>query len=132
MEYEDTELSDGDYWYRVVLLETSGTSTSSSPVGVTLRGLRPKTSLFVPFQPASDLVELRYTIGGPSVPVRFEIFDVAGRLVTSIDQGSRGPGEFVQPWRAFDASGRAVASGMHMVRLVAGSEKITQKLILVR
>lgn len=133
MEYEDTELSaEIDYWYRVVLLETNGTRTSSFPVGATLRGLRAKTILLVPFQPSSDLVELRYTIGGPRVPVRFEIFDVAGRLVTSLDQGFRGTGDYVQPWHTLDASGRSVASGMYIVRLIAGSERVMQKLVLVR
>jgi hypothetical protein len=131
MEYEDSDVDlNLDNWYRVVLVQANGTRDFSTPVGVTFGRLRSRTRLQVPFQPGNDIVKLRYAIGGPRVPVRLEIFDVAGKLVASLDQGVRGPGEYVQPWPRLDASRRAVARGVYLVRLVAGRERDTQKLLL--
>ncbi len=59
--------------------------------------------------------------------VRLDIHDVAGRLVTTLVDGSREPGEYEVSWTAND-----FASGVYFARLIAGRQIHTAKLLLIR
>jgi flagellar hook assembly protein FlgD len=54
-----------------------------------------------------------------SARVHLEVFDAAGRLVASLVDGSRGPGEHRVPWDGRDLTGTRAASGVYRVRLSA-------------
>ena len=64
--------------------------------------------------------------------VRIDIYDVAGRLVTTLVEGTRLGGRHTVEWNGSDVSGRTAASGVYFYRLVAGKFVQTRKMILLR
>jgi hypothetical protein len=133
MVYTDCEAGpDAEYWYRIVLVGSDGFRSFSSPIGVPSQGSGGETRLFVPVQVAPDFVQLRYSIGGARVPVRIQIYDIAGRCVATFDPGLLDDGNYLQSWRRVDGSGRSVARGVYLVRLTAGGRAAAQKIVLAR
>jgi hypothetical protein len=61
--------------------------------------------------------------------VRLEIFDVAGRRIRTLFEGFREPGEYQTSWNRVDTTGNRVASGIYVVRLLAGNEAIARKIV---
>jgi cyclomaltodextrinase / maltogenic alpha-amylase / neopullulanase len=76
-----------------------------------------------PFNPA--------TVIGYELPaashVRLEVYDVLGRSVATLVNAEQPPGRYTVP---FD--GRALASGMYVYRLQAGSRSIAKKMLIVK
>jgi len=64
--------------------------------------------------------------------VRIDVYDVAGRLVTTLTDGARPGGSHNVEWNGSDASGRTAASGVYFYRLVAGKFEQMKKMILLR
>lgn len=67
-----------------------------------------------------------------AAPVRLEIFDPAGRAVALMADGLYQPGRYGMRWHGKDRSGRPVASGIYLLRLTAGPEVDSERLILIR
>ncbi len=81
-----------------------------------------------PFNPQ---VSLPFALTRPG-DVRLEILDAAGRRVAAPWRGPRTAGEHVVVWDGRDEAGRAVPSGVYLVRLRLGDELRTRKLELLR
>jgi flagellar hook assembly protein FlgD len=64
--------------------------------------------------------------------VRLTVVDVAGRRVREIDAGIRGAGEHAISWDGRDERGRAVSAGPYFVRLSAGEERATERVVRIR
>ncbi len=60
------------------------------------------------------------------------VYDVSGRLVTNLVQGPRGTASFYTMWNGRNAAGRSMPPGTYFIRLGAGPEAVTRKLLLVR
>jgi len=60
------------------------------------------------------------------------IYDSGGHLVRTLDRGPLLPGRRSVRWDGYDDRGSPVASGVYLVRLGAGNEAVTQKLVLTR
>jgi len=66
-------------------------------------------------------------------PVTLNVYDVGGRLVRSLVQGDRAPGEVHRvAWDGRDNAGRAVASGVYFYKLVTNSFTQTKKMVLLK
>ena len=66
-------------------------------------------------------------------PVQLEVFDVSGRRVWSRrDTGDWPAGRHEVPWLGQDSSGRDLASGTFLLRVVAGDWQDACRLVLVR
>jgi hypothetical protein len=65
-------------------------------------------------------------------PVTLAIYDVSGRKVRTLVQGTLGPGVHVRPWDGRDDAGRDVAAGIYLVKLAARDKVFTEKLVLAR
>ena len=64
---------------------------------------------------------------------RLDVFDVAGRLVTTLFNGSHPAGPGSADWNGRDAHGVAVSSGVYYYRLAAeGSRKVARKMVLLK
>ncbi len=61
-----------------------------------------------------------------------EIYDVMGRLVTTILDASVGPGRHTRIWAGRDATGFAVSPGVYFVRLESGEFSATRKVVRTR
>jgi hypothetical protein len=59
------------------------------------------------------------------------IFDVAGRSVRRLDLGVLGAGHHEHAWSAVDDGGRRLPSGVYFVRLAAGRDQATQKILVL-
>ncbi len=76
--------------------------------------------------PASGTQRVVFSLrsGGNS---RVMVFDVVGRLVRTVFQGYRGPGEHIVDWSA-----NGLANGVYLYRIESGPRQATAKFVLVR
>jgi hypothetical protein len=64
--------------------------------------------------------------------VSLRVYDVAGHLVRELVDTPQASGSYSVTWRGTDDRGAAVTSGVYFVRLQAGSEVRTQKVVKLR
>lgn len=103
-------------------LDTLPTAVGRGP-GITVLSNYPN-----PFNPATTI---RYEIS-PAQNVTLSIYDVRGGLVRTLERGMRTSGTHHSLWNGRDERGNAVASGVYYVRLVAASETMTRKIVLLK
>ena len=134
MTYTDPEVEPGvAYWYRLLLVGAAGDREPSPSVRVMFTPEPIRTALVIPFPSrAGAPIDIHYTIAPERIPVRLEVYDVAGRHLRSLDQGWCGRGEHRTTWDRLDSRGDPVARGIYVVRLVAGKTSLTRKVVLVR
>lgn len=65
-------------------------------------------------------------------PVRFQILDVAGRVVTVLADGDFPAGEHALTWDGRHADGRPAPAGLYFSRIESASRAETRKLLLFR
>jgi hypothetical protein len=91
-----------------------------------------RTSVFQnvpnPFNPAT---EIRFELG-EALPVRLEVFDLAGaRVATLVDQ-PLAAGRYRTSWQGTDDHGRVLASGVYLYRFAAGEMESVRRMVLIR
>ena len=65
--------------------------------------------------------------------MRLEVFDVSGRLVTTLLSGPRPAGPASVTWNGRDSRGRAAVSGIYVYRLsVDGGRSLSRKMVLLK
>jgi hypothetical protein len=64
--------------------------------------------------------------------VRLQVFDVRGRLVTTLEDRMLASGRHEAVWNRRDGRGRPVASGFYVIRLAAGGEVKTATIRVVK
>ncbi|MEN8006587.1 MAG: PKD domain-containing protein [Candidatus Krumholzibacteriota bacterium] len=64
--------------------------------------------------------------------VRLQVYDISGRLVRSLLNGSLGAGRQDVVWNGKDDSGQQVAAGVYFYHLNAGSYNETRRMVLVK
>jgi hypothetical protein len=65
-------------------------------------------------------------------PVRVSVYDVAGRLVRTLNDGPLLAGRHHREWNGAGEDGRRVAAGVYFFRVDAGPNGATQKVAVVR
>ena len=101
----------------------SQSATAAAPAKVTLGQNVPN-----PFNPQT---EIRFVLPART-KVDLSIYDVRGRLVRSLVQGSKDAGEQIVRWDGRNDRGSAVASGVYVYRLRAGKETLSRRMVLLR
>ncbi len=82
-----------------------------------------------PFNPTTTI---RYSLP-EAARVTLAVYDVNGQLVRMLAHDVKRPaGVFEAEWNGTDSKGRPVASGVYFYRLVAGSEQVTRKAVLLK
>lgn len=84
-----------------------------------------------PFNPTT-LVEYTIPAGSEVVPVSLRVVDLSGRQVRDLMQGDQGPGRYRATWNGRSEDGELVASGVYMLKLQAGDESQTHKVVLLK
>lgn len=79
--------------------------------------------------PAAGRVWLSYDLPARG-DVGLSIFDESGRLVRTLVSGFVPAGRHAAAWDRTDNSGKRAAAGVYLVRLVAGSDRLSTKLVL--
>jgi hypothetical protein len=67
-----------------------------------------------------------------STDVTLEIYDVAGRRVTTLVNERLGAGEHRVEWNGVASTGERVASGVYFYKLTAGEENVSKKMVLLK
>ncbi len=107
------ELNDGNIAIRDVI----------RPIAFSLRQNAPN-----PFNPSTTI-----QFGLPETnAVSLVVYDVNGRTVRTLVSGERVAGVHEVTWDGMDDTGRAVASGVYVYRLVTGTNAAVRKMVLVR
>lgn len=124
----DYELTGGDGMF--INNEGDTFTVTSAPTGITPTPLA--TSLLQnrpnPFAPVT---EIEFTLARAG-HVRLEIFDVHGRLVTTLVDETVGADLNRAAWNGEDARGRRVGSGVYFYRLTTRGGTQTRKMVLLR
>jgi hypothetical protein len=81
--------------------------------------------------PFSEFTSISFFIS-ERTHTRLEVFDVCGRLVSSIADGNLRPGRHTVRWNSTDNDGKPVADGVYFYRLTAGETAYTRKMVIIR
>ena len=84
-----------------------------------------------PFNPKT---RIHYTVptGVGLAAVDLRIYDIAGRLVRSLERSNRPAGSYYVDWDGADNGGTISSAGIYLLRIRAGEWSATEKLILVK
>jgi hypothetical protein len=66
------------------------------------------------------------------VDTSVKVYNVAGRLVSTLVESTQGPGHYDAQWNASNGDGAGVASGVYYVKLQIGKRFITKRLIQLK
>jgi hypothetical protein len=81
-----------------------------------------------PFNPVTTIA---YSVAAPG-RVSLKIYDVAGRVVSTLVDGAHEPGEHEIPWGGATDSGDRAASGVYFIRMEAAGFRAVEKLVLLK
>jgi hypothetical protein len=81
--------------------------------------------------PFNASTRIAYDLAQPAV-VSLAIFDALGRHVRTLARAPQPAGQHSVTWDGFNKSGRAVASGVYLLRLSVGDETETRKVLLLK
>ncbi len=124
--YEISGLSlDG---HETAAYEFSGGSSVEPPDDPPQTGLHLGRSFPNPFGPSTTI---SYSLPAESL-VRLRVYNLAGREVAVLRDGVQSAGPHEEPWNGRDRDGRELGAGMYFIRLDAGGESRTSKMLLVR
>lgn len=104
--------------------DVSGMKTpSTAPVGprFALNSVRPN--------PMSNSTAICYTLAEPT-PVRLSVYNLLGQEVNAVVSTTQPAGQYTAGWRGVDSRGNRVPAGVYFVRLRAGVNAATRKLIV--
>lgn len=126
---DDTVAPGKRYVYKLEIVN-DGQEFFSPEVPVQVKALKLELAQCTP-NPFNPTTTIGFTV--PSrVNVTLQIFDVAGRLVTTLVSESRDAGRYSATWTGRDASGAQVGSGVYFYKLSAGSHSLTRKMVLLK
>ena len=107
------------------LANTTGIDSDTRPPAETTLVMK------APVTPTSRQTRIAFTTFHDS-SVQLSVHDMRGRLVRSLVSEQRSAGQYSEMWNGNDRSGRSVASGVYMIRLQAGQDMVTRKVVITR
>ena len=132
-------MSSGVYYdYAVTARDASGNESGLSDIVRVMAGVGAEGKLWVFPNPMVDETSLRFVLprsaggarGGTSYSL--QIYDAAGRLVRTVDQGSAATESTTVTWDAKDDRGKRVASGTYFCVLNSSGGSIHSKLTVLK
>lgn len=81
--------------------------------------------------PFNPVTMIEFAVAG-ECPVDLAIFDVSGRKIKQLVQGTRPPGRYREKWDGTNDRGAHVATGLYFYRLRAGSFVSVKKMVLIK
>ncbi|HEX6790745.1 MAG TPA: FlgD immunoglobulin-like domain containing protein [Candidatus Krumholzibacteria bacterium] len=127
---DDTVQRGTRYEYQLLVRGSGGSTIVSQRVSadVPRAGLALRPNMPNPF---ASTTRLAFTLP-ERAGVELSVFDVAGRWVTTVFSGEKGPGDHEIEWNGRGQDGRAVGAGVYFLRLKAGKQSVTRKMLVVR
>jgi hypothetical protein len=146
--YDISALADGNPSVRIrFTMKSDGSVTFGgwNVDAVTISGILPQSNVGVPAPTIAGAPRLLANVPNPGhsgttlrfdLPARADVtlavYDVRGRLVRTLVQGSVGAGRHEIPWDGRGAGGAPSAVGVYFYRLVTGATDQTRRMILLR
>lgn len=110
------------FWYPSFLAMVADAS-DGDPLLTSLTTIFPN-----PFNPKTTIA---YTVARPG-RVRIAVFDIRGRLVDVLFDGTRSAGHYTVTWSGEDRLGHVVANGQYICMMQSNGSTQTQKMLLIR
>ncbi len=84
--------------------------------------------------PARTTLEIAFGVPleQDGAPLEVTVFDLAGRLMRTLARGPARPGRASLTWDMRDARGALASRGLYLVRLRAGTQALTRKVVVLR
>ena len=109
------------YWYRIEVRQSEGAPIDYGPVRVVAGGSPARTHLDrVSPNPLKSATTIQFEVAGPE-HVNVGIYDVTGRMVTTLVDENVLPGMYTREW----SPGTDVRAGVYFLRFEAGAENAT-------
>jgi hypothetical protein len=128
--YVDEDISGGLYFYQLEAVSTDGEKQLSGIVEV-----RPTPAVFALASgypnPMTQSSEIAFQLPKDSM-VSLRVYNMAGREVSILQQGTLQAGYYAKTWNGTDADGRTVGNGVYFVRMDAQGFNATRKLVVLR
>lgn len=112
-----------NYFDNETVTGTDPKSESAMPTAFTVYPAYPN-----PFNPSTTFT---YTLSKPDM-VTINIFSLGGRLINTLVSGNQSAGEYHAIWNGQNRENVSVGSGIYLMRISAGSESRSQKIILMK
>jgi hypothetical protein len=117
------------YWYRIGAVDRDGEFLSQViSVDTPYRAVELDQNYPNPFNPTT---QIDYYLPATE-RVTLSVYDVQGKLVTTLVDGVVGYGSHTAEWDGTDSRGNRAGSGVYFYRLVTGNKVITKKLVMVK
>jgi hypothetical protein len=130
--YVDSDVDAGaDYSYLIMGLLPDGGEALYGPIHATAIAVDRFAFLPPIPNPSRGETTLRFDLPRAS-PVELKIFDLSGRCVRSLHDGSLPFGRHAIVWDGRNARGHPVASGLYLLRMSIPDEVIVRRLVLLR
>jgi len=113
---------------RITVVEEAGAVAAPEPVAAAAGGVRLLGGAPSPFRASTTI---RFVLPS-AAPVRLSVHDLRGRRVAVLVQENRLEGDHAVTWSGFAADGRSAPSGVYFLRLDAGGEVSTKRIVKVR
>ena len=111
-------------WTIDVQISTGADDVAVAATAVDLRPIAPNPA-------AKGRATVRFSLAR-AADVSLNVYDVAGRRVRALENEWRPAGERAISWDGRDDSGRSVANGVYLVRLVADGVSRTRRVTVLR
>ncbi len=107
------------------------TDVAGPAEGAGTEAIRPAAMMAMPWpNPVHTAANLSFTLP-QAANATVNVYDLAGRKVTTLLDETRGAGAHALQWNRRDASGRRVNAGVYFVRLETPGTQISRKVIVV-
>jgi hypothetical protein len=106
-------------------------STTHAELGVTAATVAAPMLLAARPNPSSGRIEIGFALPADARVV-LRVYDVAGRLVRTLIDGSTPAGVHRAAWDGVDSRGRTARSGIYFAKLLVGSRTTSERLMLLR
>ena len=130
-EFVDVGVEPGTrYEYQLVVHELDGGTIMSQRAGVSVPGLEFVLRSISP-NPFTTHTTVSFSLPAQRSVV-LSVYDVSGRRVASVFSGEKSAGDHTLNWNGVGDDGNTVSAGIYFVRLDAGKETLTRKILMVR
>ena len=121
-------------WIWQVDIGTAWAFIATRSQWVTLTTLFMRSFPSAAFIPISLQFYCQYALQSPGLDnVTLEVFNTAGRLVSSLEMGAMVEGQHIVSWNICGTSGQPLSNGVHIIRIVSESGNFaTAQVILLR
>ena len=122
-----------DHLFSVEEIEFNGVVyTLSELLGVSQSQLPEEFSLYMPYpNPFNPTTQIKVDVA-ESGPVQLMVYDINGRLVTTLKDATLEPGNYVIDWDARDGKGHMISTGIYFIQFTAASYRNTKKVLFLK